>query len=127
MAAALEAGHPVPVGEYASLADSLGGGLGEDNRLTFRMCRELVDEVALVSEEDIRDAMQALFFEDRLVAEGGSVVGLAAVLSGKVRLTGPSATILTGRNLDMRLLAAMMAGEDVRIGDLVLKGRIYGA
>lgn len=127
MAQALAAGHPVPVGEYPSLADSLGGGLGEDNRLTFAMCRDLVDEVVLVTEEEIRDAMQALFFEDRIVAEGGSVVGLAAVLSGKVRLDGPAATIITGRNLDMQMFTAMMAGRDVTIGDMVLKGRVYGA
>lgn len=127
MAQALAAGHPVPVGEYPSLADSLGGGLGEDNRLTFAMCRDLVDELVLVTEEEIRDAMQALFFEDRIVAEGGSVVGLAAVLSGKVRLDGPAATIITGRNLDMQMFTAMMAGRDVTIGDMVLKGRVYGA
>ncbi len=127
MAQALAAGHLVPVGEYPSLADSLGGGLGDDNRLTFTMCRDLVDEVVLVSEEDIRDAMQALFFEDRIVAEGGSVTGLSAVLSGKVRLKGPAATIITGRNLDMRMFAAMMAGQDVTIGDMVLKGRVHGA
>lgn len=127
MAQALAAGHPVPVGEYPSLADSLGGGLGDDNRLTFAMCRDLVDEVVLVTEEEIRDAMQALFFEDRIVAEGGSVVGLAAVLSGKVRLDGPAATIITGRNLDMQMFTAMMAGRDVTIGDMVLKGRVYGA
>ena len=127
MAAALEAGHPVETGEYPSLADSLGGGLGDDNRLTFAMCRDLVDEVVLVSEEEIRDAMQALFHEDRLVAEGGSVTGLAAVLAGKVRLHGPAATIVTGRNLDMRMFAAMMAGQDVTIGDLTVRGRTYGA
>ncbi|MBW7920853.1 MAG: hydroxyectoine utilization dehydratase EutB [Rubellimicrobium sp.] len=127
MAQALQAGHPVEVGEYPSLADSLGGGLGDDNRLTFAMCRDLVDEVVLVSEEEIRDAMQALFHEDRIVAEGGSVTGLAAVLAGKVRLDGPAATIITGRNLDMRMFAAMMAGQDVTIGDMVLKGRVYGA
>ncbi|MDR0810137.1 MAG: hydroxyectoine utilization dehydratase EutB [Gemmobacter sp.] len=127
MRESLAAGRPVMVTEHASLADSLGGGIGLENRLTFPLCRELLDEVVLVSEEEIRDAMQALYYEDRIVAEGASVVGLAATLAGKVRLSGPAATIITGRNLDMATFTAIMAGQDVRIGDLVVKGKPYGA
>ena len=59
-----------------------GLGNGLENRLTFTMCRDLLDEVVLVSEAAIRDAMQALFTHDRMVAEGGAVVGLAAVMTG---------------------------------------------
>jgi threonine dehydratase len=124
---AIRAGHPVEVPEYASLADSLGGGIGLDNRLSFPLCREHLDDVVLVSEEEIRDAMQVLFYEDRIVAEGASVVGLAAVLSGKVKASGPVGTIVTGRNLDMGIFNRIMAGEDVLIGDLLVKGRRYGA
>jgi threonine dehydratase len=83
--------------------------------------------VVLVSEEEIRDAMQVLFYEDRIVGEGASVVGLAAVLSGKVKASGPVGTIVTGRNLDMGIFKRIMAGEDVLIGDLLVKGRRYGA
>lgn len=127
MHASLAAGHPVAVTEYPSLADSLGGGIGLENRLTFTMCRDLLDEVVLVSEAAIRDAMQALFTHDRMVAEGGSVVGLAAVMTGAVRLSGPSATILTGRNTDMTTFADIVAGRDLQIGDIFLKGRPHGA
>lgn len=127
MDASLRAGHPVGVPEYPSLADSLGGGIGADNRLTFRLCRDLLDEVVLVSEARIRDAMQVLFYEDRIVAEGASVVGLAAVLAGKVQPRGPTATIITGRNPDMGLFAAIMAGQPVTLGDLTLEGRPYDA
>ena len=127
MAASLAAGHPVAVTEHASLADSRGGGIGAGNRLTFALCRDLIDDVVRVREEEIRDAMQALYFEDRIVAEGASAVGLAAVLAGKVRISGPAATIVTGRNLDMAGFSAIMAGQDMRIGDLTVKGRAYGA
>ena len=127
MQASIRAGHPVEVPEHASLADSLGGGIGLRNRLSFPLCRDLLDDVVLVSEEEIRDAMQVLYHEDRIVAEGASVVGLAAVLSGKVALDGPTGTIVTGRNLDMGLFTRIMAGEDVQIGDLKVKGRRYGA
>src|SRR6056297_3508878 len=99
----LRAGHPVEVEEVASLADSLGGGIGMQNRLSFPMCRDLLDEVVLVTEQDIYHAMQVLYYEDRIVAEGACVVGLAAVLSGKVSVGGPTATIVTGRNPDMEM------------------------
>ena len=48
--------------------------------------------------------MQTLYYEDRLVAEGASAVGVAALLAGKLpRLAGPAATIVTGRNVDMAM------------------------
>ncbi|MWD26297.1 hydroxyectoine utilization dehydratase EutB [Aquicoccus sp. SCR17] len=123
----IEAGRPVEVEEVASLADSLGGGIGEDNKLSFAMCRELLDETLLVTEEEIYHAMQVLYYEDRIVAEGACVVGLAAVLSGKLAVEGPTATIVTGRNLDMDMFTRVVTGQDVTLGDYVVKGQIYGA
>ena len=124
----LAAGHPVAVEEVPSLADSLGGGIGADNRHSFALCREYLDATLLVTEEEIRDAMQLVFFEDRIVAEGASVVGIAATRAGKLTPpAGPVATILTGRNLDMGLFHRIMAGEDIPLGNNVLKGKRYGA
>jgi threonine dehydratase len=127
MHASLCAGHPVEVAEQASLADSLGGGIGLGNRLSFPLCRDHLDATVLVTEDEIRHAMQLLYHEDRIVAEGASVVGLAVVLSGKVRPDGPLATIITGRNLDMSVFTRIITGEDVRIGDLTIEGKKYGA
>jgi len=127
MHASIAAGRPVEVEEVASLADSLGGGIGLDNTLSFPLCRDLLDDIVLVGEEDIRDALQVLFFEDRLVAEGACVVGIAAMLAGKLPApAGPVGTILTGRNLDMGVFLDIMAGRDIPLGDRVLKGRVYG-
>ncbi|WP_375688125.1 hydroxyectoine utilization dehydratase EutB [Pseudooceanicola sp. LIPI14-2-Ac024] len=123
----LRAGHPVAVEEVPSLADSLGGGIGMANRISFAMCRDLLDDTLLVTESEIYCAMQELFFTDRLVTEGGSVVGLAALMSGKLRCTGPVATILTGRNVDMGQYARIIAGQDVQLGDLTVKGVPHGA
>ncbi|MGI9368996.1 MAG: hydroxyectoine utilization dehydratase EutB [Ruegeria sp.] len=124
----IRAGQLVEVEEFASLADSLGGGIGMDNRMSFPICRALLDDAVLVTEEEIRDAMQAVFYEDRVVAEGGSVVGHAAMLAGKLPpINGPVATIITGRNVDMPMFAKIMAGQDVKVGDLELKGKPYGA
>lgn len=128
MHASINSGHPVEVDEVPSLADSLGGGIGINNRLSFPLCRDHLDDIVLVSEEEIRDAMQALFFEDRILAEGACVVGIAAMLAGKVpKPQGPVGTIITGRNLDMKMFLRIMAGEDIQLGDLTVKGRVYGA
>lgn len=128
MHASIQAGHPVEVPEYPSLADSLGGGIGLKNRLSFPLCRDLLDDTVLVTEEEIRDAMQVMFFEDRIVAEGACVVGQAAVLAGKLSgLDGPVGTIITGRNLDMRMFLDVVSGRDVHLGDYTLKGKPYGA
>ena len=125
MHAALAAGRPVEVTEVASLADSLGGGIGQDNRLTFALCRDLLDDVVLVTEAEIYRALQTVYYQDRIVCEGACVVGVAALLAGKIALDGPTATIITGRNLDMRVHADIMQGRDVTLGDLTLEGRPY--
>lgn len=121
----LRAGHPVEVEELPSLADSLGGGIGMDNKLSFPMCRDLLDDTILVTEEDIYHAMQVLFHEDRIVAEGACVVGLAAVLSGRITLSGPTATVITGRNLDMDIFTRIVSGRDVQLGTMTIKGQVY--
>lgn len=125
---ALKAGRPVPVEEVASLADSLGGGIGMDNRYSLDLCRALLDDAVLVSEEEIYRAMQALYYEDRIVCEGGSAVGVAALLAGKLTdLSGPVAALITGRNLDMAMHARIMQGQDLQLGDTLIQGAVYGA
>ena len=128
MHASIRAGRPVEVEEVASLADSLGGGIGMENRLSFPLCRTLLDDVVLVSEDEIYRAMQALYYEERMVAEGASVVGIAALLAGKLpRFAGPVAAILTGRNVDMAAFTAVVTGRDVQLGDMIVEGHAYAA
>jgi threonine dehydratase len=102
MKASLDAGHPVEVEEVESLADSLGGGIGLANEVTFQMCRTLLDDVILLSEAEIAAGMRHAYREEREVVEGAGAVGIAALLSGRLgRLDGPVAVILSGRNVDM--------------------------
>lgn len=118
MAASLEAGSPVAVEEVPSLADSLGGGIGSDNRYTFRMCREWVDEVILLSEEAIYEGMYSLLMDDRLIVEGASALGHSAILEDRVRLDGPTAIVISGRNVDMRQIECIAARRPVLIDGL---------
>ena len=98
----LRAGHPVEVEETLSLADSLGGGIGLDNRYTFDLVRALVDDHVLVTESEIARAMRHLYWNERVVAEGGGAVSVAAVLAGKIpNLAGNVVCVVSGGNVDM--------------------------
>ena len=108
-----KAGRPVAVEEVPSFADALGGGIGQDNRYTFAMVRDLVDELLLVSEEEIADAIRHAYFEEKQVIEGSGAVGIAALLAGKLRRPGVTAVVLSGCNIDMALHARLIRGERV--------------
>jgi threonine dehydratase len=96
-----KAGRPVEIEETASLADSLGGGIGLDNRHTFAMVRELVDDLLLVEEEQIGEAIRNAYWHERQVVEGSGAVGIAALRGGLVQRPGVCVVVLSGGNIDM--------------------------
>ena len=109
----LRAGHPVEVEESPSLADSLGGGIGLDNRYTFGLTRALVDDCVLVSEPEIARGMRHLYRKERVIAEGGGAVSIAAVLANKVPdLTGDVVCVVSGGNVDMDAFTRIVAGPN---------------
>ena len=107
----VRAGHPVEVEEGPSLADSLGGGIGLDNRYTFELVRALVDDFVLVTELEIGRAMRHLYWNDRVIAEGGGAVSVAAVLGGAVPgLAGNVVCVVSGGNVDMDAFTGIVSG-----------------
>ena len=105
MVLSLEAGKPVEVEEEESLADSLGGGIGLENRYTLSLVQELVDETLLVSEDEIGQAIQYVFETQRMVLEGGAAVGTAALLAKKLEIQGQNiALIYSGNNIAEKTL-----------------------
>lgn len=107
------AGKPVLVEELPTLADALGGGIGLDNRHSFALVRDLVDELLLVDEQQIAEAIRHAHWKEKQVIEGSGAVGIAALLSGKVESAGPIAVVLSGCNIDMNLHHRIISGEDV--------------
>ena len=118
MHASQAAGRPVPVEELPTLADSLGGGIGLDNRWTFGMVRDLVDEIVLLEEAEIAAAVRHAYWREQEVVEGSGAVGIGALLAGKVRPRGPTAVVVSGRNIDMGLHHRLVSGEEVGPEDL---------
>ena len=107
----VRAGRPVEIEETPSLADSLGGGIGFDNRCTFELVRALVDDYVLVTETEIARAMRHLYRNERVIAEGGGAVSVAAVLAEKVSdLSGNVVCVVSGGNVDMTTFTRIVAG-----------------
>lgn len=105
-------GRPVAVDERPSLADSLGGGIGLENRYTFNMVRDLVDEIRTVPEDRIAEAMRYLYTQEGWVAEGAGAIGLVPLLHDlDVGVGRKIAIVVSGKNIDMGLFARVMDGE----------------
>ncbi|RFB84119.1 hydroxyectoine utilization dehydratase EutB [Rhizobium leguminosarum bv. trifolii] len=117
MKASLDAGRPVQVEELPSLADSLGGGIGLDNCVTFAMCRALLDDVILLAEAEIAAGMRHAYTAEREILEGAGAVGVAALLAGKIASSGPVVAILSGRNVDMEQHRRVINGETAMLGE----------
>lgn len=101
----LRAGRPVAIVEEPTLADSLAGGIGLDNRYTFPLVQSYVDDVVLVSEAEIAAAMTFALSKHHLIVEGGGAVGIAALLADKgSRLGQNTAVIVSGGNVDIPVL-----------------------
>ncbi len=101
----LQAGAPIEMREEETIADALAGGLGKENQYTFRMVQEYVDDVVLVSEEAIAEAMVFALEKHHLVVEGAGAVGIAALLHRKVRGGGCNvAVVVSGSNVEIPLL-----------------------
>ena len=96
----IKAGEELEVDEVDTLADSLQGGILLNNKYTYKMVKEYVDEIILVTEKEIEKAINYIFYHDHFVVEGASAVGTAALLSNKINNSEEKrAVILTGTNI----------------------------
>ncbi len=103
----LEKGEIVEAPLAFSLADGIA--VKRVGRKTFPIVRELVDEVVLVEEEEIAQAIVALLERTKLLVEGAGAVTLAALLNGRVKdLSGKTVCLLSGGNIDVRTISIVV-------------------
>ena len=89
-------------------------------KLTRPIVERLVDHIALVSEAQIESAVQLLIEIEKTVAEGAGATPLAAVLADRPRFAGRKVgLVISGGNIDSRLLASVLMRGLVREGRLV--------
>jgi threonine dehydratase len=106
--AAFVAGRQVPVTVEDSLADGLSGNIAEGS-ITVELARRYVDEVTLVSEEEIAASMRAFLEHEHILIEGSAAVTVALLMSGRLPVAGQRvALVLTGRNVAPSVLRATL-------------------
>jgi threonine dehydratase len=92
-----------------TLADALPGDI-EAGSITLELARRCVDQMVLVDEAAIAAAMRWMLTEAGWLAEGGGVVGVAALQAGIVPLDErPTAVIVSGGNVDGAVLRRVLA------------------
>ena len=106
----LAAGERIHIELPRTIADGLQS--SEPGELTFAVNRRLVDEVVTVGDDEIVDAMAFLFDRVKLVTEPSGAVGVAALLTGRVRAPGARiGVVISGGNVGVARFAELVGGR----------------
>nr|WP_242527190.1 pyridoxal-phosphate dependent enzyme [Ktedonosporobacter rubrisoli] len=101
--ASLDSGEPRALAAITTIADGIA--VKSPGSITFPIIQHMVDEVVTVQDEDIIKAVILLMERCKMMVEGAGAVGLAALLSGAVKLKGKKVLVpLTGGNIDINLV-----------------------
>ena len=93
------------------MADGLAGNL-EPGSVTVPLIARGVEQLAAVDEAAIGEGVRFLAFEHGLVVEPSGAAVVGALLSGRIRPgAGPTAVVVTGRNVSSALLSELLSGE----------------
>ena len=101
--ASLDAGTLKTLPAITTIADGIA--VKRPGTLTFSIIQNLVDDIVVVDDEAIINAVLLLMERSKMVVEGAGATGLAAMLSGAINLKGKKVLVpLTGGNIDMNLV-----------------------
>jgi threonine dehydratase len=112
----LRGSAPVTFSARATIADGIA--VKRPGDITLPLVQRWVDDMVVITEEDIADAMVWLLERSKLVVEGGGAAGVAALLAGHVSPapTGSTVIVLSGGNVDAGLLAAVAQRNETLMG-----------
>jgi len=89
-----------------TICDGLAGGFG---RVPFELARDLIDDIIIVSEASVRRSVAWLVDHEQMIVEGSGAISIAPLLDGLLPSHGQKIVpVLTGRNLDTRLLVEIL-------------------
>lgn len=107
----VKAGKVIDVPEQPTLSDGTAGGIDHDS-ITFEICRDLIDEYILTSEEEILESMRLVLKQHHLVIEGSAGVSVAAILQQKEKFKGQKiAAIICGGNVSEAVLKKVVCND----------------
>ncbi len=105
--------------EFGSNTIADGIAVREPGKLTLEIIRRQVDDIVLVDEGDIEEAMLLLLEIEKTVVEGAGAAGLAGLLRNRARFAGKKVgVVLSGGNIDPLTLADIIERGMVRAGRL---------
>jgi len=105
--ASLDAGARTAVTTQPTIAD--GVAVAAPGEITFPILQRVLDDVVIVGEDDVAQAMVLLLERSKLVVEGAGALGAAALMTGKVDVAGKkTVVILSGGNVDINMLARVV-------------------
>ena len=109
MAASVRAGRIVQVDAKETLSDGTAGSV-EPGSITFDLCRELVDDWVLVSEDAISAALRLVIDTEHQLIEGSAAMAFAAVRDRRTELEGKRVAVVScGGNISSKTLVAALA------------------
>jgi len=113
VAESLAGGAPVEVADAQTIADGIA--VKRPGELTLPLLERWLDGMVTVDDEAIVEAMVRLAERTKLITEGAGAIGLAALMTGAVdpAPTGATAVVLSGGNVDPRLLAAAINRHEI--------------
>jgi threonine dehydratase len=123
--ASLRAGRPIEVDASLTIADGIA--VKRPGELTLQLISQWLDDVVVVPEDEVAEAMVLLMEKAKLVVEGAGAVGVAALLGGQVAAAerGKTCVVLSGGNVDAGLLASVARRHETEAGRrLVLLTRV---
>jgi threonine dehydratase len=114
--ASLKEHTPIVFDAIPTIADGIA--IKRPGEITLPLVERWVDDLIVVREDDIAEAMVWLMERAKLVVEGGGAAGVAALLAGQVKpaKTGSTVIVLSGGNVDAGLLAAIAARHETTAG-----------
>jgi threonine dehydratase len=112
----LRRGEPVEVPPGLTIADGIA--VKRPGELTLDLIRRWLDDVVVVPEDDVAEAMVLLMEKAKLVVEGAGAVGVAALLGGQATpaASGTTVVVLSGGNVDAGLLASIARRHESEAG-----------
>ena len=110
------AGSPPPDGPIVTLADGIA--VKSPGAFTRPLIEKYVDEIVVVEEDLVADAMVLLMDRGKLYVEGGGAVGVSALMSGQVKpaQTGTTCVVLSGGNVDLGILPGLIRRNETKAG-----------
>ena len=107
MSLSIKAGRITQLRKVDTIADGLRS--DKPGELSFKVVQNYVDDIFLVTEEEIKNAWFALLEKSKLLVEPSGAVTTAAILSHKVPYQGKRvAAVLSGGNVDLKSVAELI-------------------